>query len=94
MGLNLGFGDVKCLTNLLSTAAYNGFALNSIIHLRQYEQKRLRENVAIMLGVHGLQRLYNTDFSPIVLARSVGLQFTQQMAPLKVSNQYVFTVST
>lgn len=27
MGLNLGFGDVKCLTETLSKAAYGGFPL-------------------------------------------------------------------
>lgn len=27
MGLNLGFGDVKCLTEILAKAAYSGFSL-------------------------------------------------------------------
>lgn len=84
LGLNLGFGDVKCLTQVLAKAAYNGFMLNDLNHLCDYEQDRLKHNVAIMLGVHGLQRLYNTNLSPIVLARSVGLQITQQMPSLKV----------
>lgn len=84
MGLNLGFGDVKCLTDILAKATYSGFMLNNLNHLLEYEQQRLKHNVAIMLGVHGIQRLYNTDLTPVVLARSLGLQFTQQMAPLKV----------
>lgn len=84
LGLNLGFGDVKCLTDTLAKAAYNGFQLNKIEHLCAYEQQRLKHNVPVMLGVHGLQRLYNTDLSPIVLARSIGLQITQQMTPVKV----------
>lgn len=84
MGLNLGFGDVKCLTEILAKAAYHGSLLNDLTHLCEYEQQRLKINVPIMLGVHGLQKLYNTDLSPIVLARSVGLQITQQMSPLKV----------
>lgn len=84
MGLNLGFGDVKCLTEILAKATYNGSRLNDLNYLLEYEQTRLKHNVAIMLGVHGLQRLYNTDLTPIVLARSIGLQVTQQMAPIKV----------
>lgn len=84
MGLNLGFGDVKYLTDQLAKAAYSGFRLNDLNHLCEYEQQRLKLNVPIMLGVHGLQQLYNTDLSPVVLARSVGLQITQQMSPLKV----------
>lgn len=84
LGLNLGFGDVKCLTELLAKAAYDGYMLNDLRTLCEYERDRLKHNVAIMLGVHGLQRLYNTNLSPIVLARSIGLQITQQMPPLKV----------
>lgn len=84
MGLNLGFGDVKCLTEVLAKATYNGFLLNDLNHLLEYEQQRLKNNVAIILGVHGLQRLYNTDLTPVVLARSIGLQIIQQMAPVKV----------
>lgn len=84
MGLNLGFGDVKHLTDTLANATYNGFLLNDIHNLCEYEQQRLKCNLPIMLGVHGLQRLYNTDLGPIVLARSIGLQITQQMSPLKV----------
>lgn len=84
MGLNLGFGDVKCLTEVLAKASYSGALLSDLNHLRDYEQQRLKHNVGIMLAVHGLQRIYNTDLSPIVLARSIGLQITQQMSPLKV----------
>lgn len=84
MGLNLGFGDVKCLTEILAKASYSGARLGDLNYLRDYEQQRLKHNVAIMLAVHGLQQLYNTDLGPIVLARSIGLQITQQMSPLKV----------
>lgn len=84
MGLNLGFGDVKCLTDVLANAVYSGSTLNNGNMLRDYESARLRANVPIMLGIHGLQRLYSTDLSPIIFARTLGLHFTQQMAPLKV----------
>lgn len=82
-GVNLGFGDVQCLTDILSTAVYSGSKLGNIHHLLKYEQERLMKNVPIMLGVHGLQNLYNTTFSPIVLLRSIGLQFTQNIPQLK-----------
>lgn len=86
MGLNLGFGDVKCLTEVLANASFNGSTLNNSHYLCNYERQRLQTNVPIMLGVHGLQRIYNTSLSPIVLARSIGLHFTQQMTPLKVKS--------
>ncbi|KAJ6639241.1 Ubiquinone biosynthesis monooxygenase COQ6, mitochondrial [Pseudolycoriella hygida] len=82
-GLNLGFGDVKLLTELLADAAYKGTPLGNLQHLCTYERERLQHNVPIMLGIHGLQRLYSTDFSPIVLLRSVGLQLVNTIPPLK-----------
>lgn len=84
MGLNLGFGDAKALTETLAKATYNGSRLDDLNHLCEYETKQLRKNVPIMLGIHGLQRLYGTNIGPVVLARSIGLQVTQSMTPLKV----------
>lgn len=84
MGLNLGFGDVQCLTDVLANIVYSGAHLNDANALREYESARLKANVPIQLAIHGMQRLYGTNIYPIVLARSIGLQVTQQMAPLKV----------
>lgn len=85
MGLNLGFGDAKALTETLAKATYNGCKLDDLNHLYDYEQKQLKKNVPIMLGIHGLQRLYSTDIAPVILARSIGLQITQTVTPLKVN---------
>jgi hypothetical protein len=38
----------------------------------------------MMLVVHGLFQLYSTEFTPLVLLRSVGLQAVHALAPLKV----------
>lgn len=51
--------------------------------LRAFESERLRHNVPLMVGVHALQKLYGTDFGPVVLARSVGLQLAHRLEPLK-----------
>lgn len=53
--------------------------------MSKYEKERLQHNVPIMLGVHGLQRMYSTDFSPFVILRSIGLQVTQSVPVLKVN---------
>jgi len=81
-GVNLGFGDVMKLTEVLSEAVYNGSSLNNLQYLVCYEQDRLKANVPILLGIHALQQLYCNEFPPLVLARSLGLKLTN-MTPLK-----------
>lgn len=58
--------------------------VGDMAYLRTYESDRLKHNVPIMLGIHGIQKMYSTDFSPVVLARSVGLQLANTITPLKV----------
>ncbi|XP_030380642.1 ubiquinone biosynthesis monooxygenase COQ6, mitochondrial [Scaptodrosophila lebanonensis] len=82
-GVNLGFSDVRYLVESLASGAYAGFKLGDKQHLVKYEQKCLTKNVPIMIGVHGLHTLYSTDFSPVVLLRSLGLQLTQNLPPIK-----------
>lgn len=82
-GVNLGFGDVLTLTDVLAEALYNGSSLDDIKYLLKYEQKRLKENVPILVGIHALQNLYCTDCPPLVLARSLGLKITNLTPPLK-----------
>jgi len=82
-GVNLGFSDVRYLVESLAAGAYAGFKLGDKQHLIKYERKCLAKNVPIMLGVHGLHTLYSTQFSPVVLLRSLGLQLTQNVPPIK-----------
>ncbi|XP_039430572.1 ubiquinone biosynthesis monooxygenase COQ6, mitochondrial [Culex pipiens pallens] len=82
-GVNLGFGDVQCLADILAEANYSGLGLNNLSQLVKYEQERLKHNVPVLLTTHGLQRLYTTDFPPIVGLRSIGLTVTNALPPVK-----------
>ncbi|XP_067003017.2 ubiquinone biosynthesis monooxygenase COQ6, mitochondrial [Anabrus simplex] len=82
-GVNLGFGDICCLSEMLSEAVGEGKALGSLSHLHQYETLRQRHNVPIMLAVDGLQKLYSSEVTPVVMLRSLGLQFTHALNPVK-----------
>lgn len=82
-GVNLGFSDVRYLIDALSEAAYAGAKLGDKHYLIKYEQKCLANNVPILIGVHGLHTLYSTTFSPVVFLRSLGLQLTENIPPIK-----------
>ncbi|GFQ79927.1 ubiquinone biosynthesis monooxygenase COQ6, mitochondrial [Trichonephila clavata] len=41
-GVNLGFGDVKCLTECLEKSVYDGECIGSLNNLLEYETKRQR----------------------------------------------------
>lgn len=55
-----------------------------IDYLKIYETSRQRHNMPTLLAIEGLYRLYRTSFAPIVLLRSLGLQATHALDPLKV----------
>ncbi|OAD58343.1 Ubiquinone biosynthesis monooxygenase COQ6 [Eufriesea mexicana] len=83
-GVNLGFGDVTVLVQLLAEAVSTGASLGDITYLRKYETLRQRYNVPIMLAIDTLHRLYKGTAAPIILARSLGLQLTNAIPLIKV----------
>ncbi|XP_018357936.1 PREDICTED: ubiquinone biosynthesis monooxygenase COQ6, mitochondrial [Trachymyrmex cornetzi] len=82
-GVNLGFGDVAELTQILAEANVNGSHLNDMFYLRTYETLRQRHNVPMMLAIDGLHRFYQHTAAPIVLGRSLGLQLVDALPPIK-----------
>ncbi|XP_075964261.1 ubiquinone biosynthesis monooxygenase COQ6, mitochondrial [Anarhichas minor] len=82
-GANLGFGDVACLTRLLSRAAFDGKDLGAIQHLLEYETERQRHNLAMMAAIDLMKRLYSTNAAPVVLLRTFGVQATNMVPALK-----------
>ncbi|RXG67142.1 Ubiquinone biosynthesis monooxygenase COQ6, mitochondrial, partial [Armadillidium vulgare] len=82
-GVNLGFGDVACLLETLEKAVLLGTDIGNLEVLQKYETLRQRHNVPSMVAIDALYRLYSTDFSPIVLLRSLGLSAVDAFAPVK-----------
>lgn len=82
-GVNLGFGDVETLTKLVDRCIRDGGGLGNRSYLLDYETDRQRHNVPTMLTIDSLQKLYSSTFTPIVLARTFGLQLTDSLDPLK-----------
>ena len=52
-------------------------------YLCQYETDRQRHNLVTMLGIDALQKLYCTDWAPLVMARSLGMTATDIVTPAK-----------
>ncbi|KAK2146066.1 hypothetical protein LSH36_635g01022 [Paralvinella palmiformis] len=82
-GVNLGFGDVTSLCDHITKALSAGQDIGDLNHLLDYETERQRQVLPMMAAVDGLNRLYSTKFTPIVLLRTVGLQATNALTPLK-----------
>ncbi|KAH1000717.1 hypothetical protein HUJ04_013012, partial [Dendroctonus ponderosae] len=68
--------------------AGQGVNLGNMDYLKGYESERQKHNVPTMLAVEALHRLYNTKFTPIVLLRSLGLQTTHALEPIKWDSAY------
>lgn len=82
-GLNLGFRDVGELARLLIAAHTAGTDPGAPDLLRRYQRARRPDNLAMLLGMDTLDRLFSTDFPPIRLVRDLGLAAVQRMPRLK-----------
>ncbi|CAL1296844.1 unnamed protein product [Larinioides sclopetarius] len=82
-GVNLGFGDVKCLTECLEKSVYNGDCIGSLQQLLEYETKRQRHVLPTMFAIDALNRIYKTEFTPFVLMRSLGVTALDACQPMK-----------
>jgi ubiquinone biosynthesis monooxygenase Coq6 len=82
-GVNLGFGDVETISRIIDESIRDGAGLGNRSYLREYETERQRHNVPTMFSIDSLHRLYSSSFTPIVLARTFGVQITDSLGPLK-----------
>ena len=81
--MNLGFGDVSCLTSVVERAVSDGADIGSLSYLRDYQTGRQRHNVAVMATIHGLHHLYSTTWTPIVMLRSIGFSVLDAVPAVK-----------
>ncbi len=80
-GVNLGFGDVAELAQLLSQT--HPERIGDLLVLRRYERAR-RESVLLMQTVcDGLQKLFNNQNPILKSLRNLGLGFTDSLPWLK-----------
>ncbi|KAF9434155.1 putative ubiquinone biosynthesis monooxygenase [Entomortierella beljakovae] len=73
-GLNQGLADVECLARVIEQSLLSGSDIGI---------ERFLPNLAMLGTVDKLSKLYNTDFAPVVWARSLGLTAVDNMGPVK-----------
>ncbi|KAK2707128.1 ubiquinone biosynthesis monooxygenase COQ6, mitochondrial-like [Artemia franciscana] len=82
-GVNLGFNDVRILTEVLERNVLDGASLGSMLYLAEYEALSQRHNVPIMAAINSLYNLYTTNLQPLVTLRGIGLNLVNTVGPLK-----------
>lgn len=78
-GLNLGLRDVAVLADLAAAAPDPG----APEVLYAYQARQRPTNMAMLLGMDTLDRLFSSDFPPLRLARDLGLAAVERMPRLK-----------
>ena len=78
-GLNLGFQDAEALVRILDGAEDPG----APALLARYQAARRPINLAMLMGMDTLDRLFSTNFPPIRLARDIGLAAVERLPGLK-----------
>jgi 2-octaprenyl-6-methoxyphenol hydroxylase len=78
-GLNLGYQDAEALVRILEGAEDPG----APALLARYQAARRPINMAMLLGMDTLDRLFSTNFPPLRLARDLGLAAVERLPRLK-----------
>lgn len=85
-GANLGFADVKSLSEALANAAATGRDIGGEdgAPLMRYERDRVAANVAMMGTLHAIQAAFGQTSSPVFnIARRLGVSALDRFAPMK-----------
>jgi len=76
--------DCVSLANVISHGLETGQDIGSLMLLQSYQSDRKFANSSMQIGVDTIQKLFGSQFTPLVFARSAGLNLTNRFTPLKV----------
>ena len=82
-GVNLGLADVASLMDVVVDALNNKKDIGDLKVLRRYERWRRADNRSMLLAMDGLKRLFGSELTGVKTLRSVGLDITNKITPLK-----------
>lgn len=81
-GMNLGFGDVAALIQVLAERGAHRDCGDERL-LARYARSRKEEILLMQMTTDGLERLFGFDFSPLRLLRNAGLNLLDKIPVLK-----------
>ena len=79
-GVNLGFKDVACWTELLGKA---GADWHDITLASRYERRRRPDNLLMQSGMDLFYGVFSNDIGPLRLTRNLALTLADKAGPLK-----------
>ena len=79
-GVNLGFKDVACWTELLGKA---GADWHDITLASRYERRRRPDNLLMQSGMDLFYGVFSNEIGPLRLARNLALNLADKAGPLK-----------
>lgn len=81
-GMNLGFGDVACLLDLIKgREEYRDCGDRRL--LERYRRARKEQVMLMQMTTDGLARLFGSDLAPVRLARDLGMNLLDRLPVLK-----------
>ena len=82
-GLNLGLKDVAALAETVLDAARLGLDYGRLDVLTRYERWRRFDSFSLAAATDSLNRLFSNDFTPLRLARDLGIGVVDRIPPLR-----------
>lgn len=73
-GVNIGLLDVAAMAKALQEAAQQQWSLDEFLILRRYQRQRQGHNLATMLAMEGLKRLFGRHEPAVHLLRNAGMR--------------------
>jgi 2-octaprenyl-6-methoxyphenol hydroxylase len=82
-GLNLGLKDAAAFAEVVLDAARLGLDIGDVAVLKRYERWRRFDSLTMAASMDALNRLFSNDFTPLRIARDVGLGIVDSIGPLR-----------
>ncbi|WP_411816751.1 UbiH/UbiF/VisC/COQ6 family ubiquinone biosynthesis hydroxylase [Hyphococcus sp. DH-69] len=82
-GFNLGVKDIAALVDVITEGRDVGLDIGALTVLQNYQQWRRFDSAALALGTDLLNRLFSNDFTPLRIARDIGMGAVNSIAPLR-----------